>query len=89
MLISKFPNRGSLFGRIPTLMFKKMSHILAHVISEQINMSLMGGVFPTCLKTGRVTPIFKSGKNSRQLTIDLSLLYLSKLKTLKSYHIKE
>ena len=73
MLISKFPNKGSPFEKIPTLIFKKMSHILAPVISELFNMSIMEGVFPSCLKTGRVIPIFKSGKkdqttNYRQIT---------------------
>ena len=41
---------------------KKFSHILAPVISELFNMSIMEGIFPSCLKTGRVIPIFKSGK---------------------------
>ena len=39
-----------------------MSHILAPVISELCNMNIIKGIFPSCLKTGRVTPIFKSGK---------------------------
>ena len=62
MLISKFPHKGSPFDRIPTLIFKKMSHILAPVISELFNMSIMECFFPSCLKIERVIPIFKSGK---------------------------
>ena len=70
MLIGKFPNKFSPFDKISTLIFKKMGNILAPVISELFNMSIMEGVFPSCLKTGRVTPIFKSGKKDQSFTND-------------------
>ena len=61
MLISKFPNKGSPFDKIPILIIKKISHIQAPVISELLNMSIMEGVFPSCLKTRCAIPtlIFK------------------------------
>ena len=67
MLICKIPNKGSPLDKIPTLIYKKMSHILAPVISELFNMSIMEGIFPSCLKISRVIPISKSGKKD-QLT---------------------
>ena len=42
-----------------------MSHILAPVISELFNMSIMEGIFPSCLRIGHVLPIFKSGKKDQ------------------------
>ena len=39
-----------------------MSHIPAPVISEFVSMSIMKGIFPSCLKIGRVISILKSGK---------------------------
>ena len=42
-----------------------MSHILAPVISELFNRSVMEGVFPSCIKIGRVLPNFKSGKKDQ------------------------
>ena len=65
MLISKFPNTGSPPDKILTLIYKKMSHILAPVISEMINISFMEVFFSICLKIGRVVPIFKSCKKTR------------------------
>ena len=38
-----------------------MKHVLCSVISELVNLSIREGNFPTCLKVGRVIPIFKSG----------------------------
>ena len=62
MLISNFSNEGSPPDKIPTLIFKKMNHILAPVISELFNMTNMEGIFPSCLRIARVKPIFKYGK---------------------------
>ena len=62
MLIGKILNKGSTFDKKQTLLSKKMSHILASVISELIKMSIMEGIFPSCIESGRVIPIFKSGK---------------------------
>ena len=62
MLNSKFSNKGSPFDEIPISIIKKMSHILAPVISKLFNMSIMEGIFSSCSKIGRVIPIFKSGK---------------------------
>ena len=65
MLTSKFPNKGSPPDKKPTLIYKKMSHILAPVISELFNMSIIESIFPNCLKTDRVIPIYKSLKKIR------------------------
>ena len=40
----------------------KLKNITLLLISELFNMSIMEGVFPSCLKIGRVIPIVKSGK---------------------------
>ena len=40
-------------------------YILAPVISELFNIRIMEGIFPICLKIGRVIPIFKSGKKDQ------------------------
>ena len=64
-MINTFPNKGAPLDKIPTLIFKKTSHILTPIISELFNLSIRQGVFPSCLKTGRVIPIFKSGKKDQ------------------------
>ena len=40
-LISKLPKKSSPSEKIPTLTYKKMSHVLPPVISELFNMSIM------------------------------------------------
>jgi len=62
MLTNKFPSRSAPRDKIPTTVFKKVSHLLAVVISELFNMSIREGVFPSCRKIGRVIPISKLGK---------------------------
>ena len=59
LFIGKFPNKGSPSDKILILIFKKMSHKLAQVISELLSMNIMESLFPSCLKIGRVIPIFK------------------------------
>jgi len=46
---------------IPTFIFKSCADLLSPIISALFNLSLNIGVFPTCLKTARVVPVFKSG----------------------------
>ena len=44
-----------------------MSHILAPLIFELFNTSIDEGIFPSCLKTGCVIPIFKSSKKYQMM----------------------
>ena len=64
-LISKLPNKSAPLDKIPTFIFKKMSHVISPIICELFNLSIREGIFPSCLKTGRVIPIFKAGKKNQ------------------------
>ena len=58
-LISKFVTKGSPTSEIPVFIFKSLSSIVAPYIAELFNESIEKGVFPSCLKTARVVPIYK------------------------------
>ena len=45
-------------------MFKKISHVIAPILSELFNESIDSGVFPNKMKTGRVVPLFKEGDST-------------------------
>ena len=62
MLLSKILSKDAPLDKIPVTTYKKVKHILSPVISELFNLTIREGIFPTCLKVGRVIPIFKSGK---------------------------
>ena len=46
---------------MPTTVMKKISPIIAPLISQLFNESIDAGVFPEKLKTGRVIPLYKEG----------------------------
>ena len=39
---------------------KKLSPILTPVLTAQFNSLMTDGIFPSCLKTGKITPIYKN-----------------------------
>ena len=59
--IKKFKNKKSSINNIPIVVFKKISHVISPMLSELFNESIVAGVFPDKLKTGRVVPLFKEG----------------------------
>ena len=60
-VITDFKNKKSTLNNIPIFILKKISHIIAPLISELFNDSIKYGTFPETLKVGRVIPIHKSG----------------------------
>ena len=60
-VIKNFKNKKSTLNNIPIFILKKVSHIIAPLISELFNDSIKCGTFPETLKVGRVIPIHKSG----------------------------
>ena len=48
----------------PTKLLKLSSSIVAPVISELLNISIKSGSYPSKLKIGKITPIFKSDDES-------------------------
>ena len=43
----------------PIQVIKKLSPILTPVLNAQFNSLMTDGIFPSCLKTGKITPIYK------------------------------
>ena len=62
--IKKFKNKRSSINNIPIIVFKKISHVIAPILSELFNESIDSGVFPNKMKTGRVVPLFKEGDST-------------------------
>ena len=60
-VIKNFKNKKSTLNNLPIFILKKISHIIAPLISELFNDSIKYGTFPETLKVGRVIPIHKSG----------------------------
>jgi hypothetical protein len=60
-LIKSFRNKGCNQRCIPIVIFKFANDLLSPVISKLFNESIDTGVFPSCLKIGRIVPIHKSG----------------------------
>jgi len=59
--IKSFKSKNCSVNQIPTSIFKNISDIIAPALSDLINKSVMSGIFPSCLKISRVTPIHKKG----------------------------
>ena len=60
-VINSFKNNGSCINEIPTRIFKIISNSISEILSNLFNQSVQQGIFPDCLKTARVVPIFKEG----------------------------
>ena len=80
-LLSSFVCKGCNLKSIPMFIYKYLSPVISPIISKINNISIEEGVFPDCLKTGRVVPLHKSGdatlkNNYRPIT---TLPVLSKL----------
>jgi len=60
-VIGELKLKGCNIYSIPTFIFKTCSDLLSPIISAFFNLSLSSGIFPTCLKTARVVPVFKAG----------------------------
>jgi hypothetical protein len=60
-VIKSLPLKGCDSQSIPTIIYKTFNDILSPLISILFNESLKSGIFPACLKTARVVPIYKAG----------------------------
>ena len=60
-LLSSFICKGCNLKSIPMFIYKYLSPVISPIISKNFNISIEEGVFPDCLKTGRVVPLHKSG----------------------------
>ena len=76
-LFSKLPNKSTLLNKIPTILYKKMSHMLTSVLSELYLTSFVEGIFPSCLKVDVSYQFSNQVKNIRRRATGQSLLYLS------------
>jgi len=54
-------NKSSGLYCVPVFIYKTCADLLYSIIARLFNMSVSSGVFPTCLKSARVIPVFKSG----------------------------
>ena len=59
--IKSFKSKQSPLNQIPNFIFKSISDIIAPTLCELINSSVISGIFPSCLKISKVTPIHKKG----------------------------
>ena len=60
-IVGSLKIKNSNVDMVPSFILKRVMDILAQPISDIINVSFTEGVFPTCLKTSRVVPLFKKG----------------------------
>ena len=63
-IIKKFKNKKATINNIPIAIIKKISPIIAPIISQLFNESIEAGVFPEKLKTSRVIPLYKEGSRT-------------------------
>ena len=59
-LIKQFKNKKTSINNIPVAVFKKISHVISPLLAELFNESIIAGIFPDKLKTGRVIPWHKN-----------------------------
>ena len=62
--IHSFANKNNSLDDFPFRILKLISEYLSPVLSDLFNLVLNTGVYPDCLKTTRVTPLFKAGEPS-------------------------
>ena len=68
---------------IPTDIFKVIKNIIAHPLTEIINLSFLTGIYPNNLKIAKVVPIFKN-KGCYAVTFAQFHLYQTSIKFLKN-----
>ena len=60
-VISSFVTKGCNLDDIPVYIYKYLIPVLCPVIANLFNCSISEGIFPDCLKVGRVIPLHKAG----------------------------
>lgn len=88
-------NKGTGPDEIPPSVLKSCSSVLAPHFTLYFNALLKTGIFPSCLKSGYITPIYKSGdatdiKNYRPVVIQSTIAKVFEALVLKrlSFHVK-
>ena len=83
--INSLKNKKSCgYGNIPVYFFKVAAKVLAKPLSIFFNYSFRYGIFPDCLKTAKVVPIFKKGDKMKLTIIVLFLCFLHFLRFWKN-----
>ena len=59
-IISSLENKSCHVNTIPIYIYKKINHLIAPIISNIFNESILQGRFPSALKIARITPIYKN-----------------------------
>ena len=62
--IQSLKNKPGAMNSVPIKILKAISDIISPVFSRLVNKCITMGEFPLCLKTARVTPIYKGGEHS-------------------------
>ena len=76
-VISSFVTKGCNLDNIPVYIYKYLIPVLCPVTANLFNCSISEGIFPDCLKVGRVIPLHKAGDTIwRALITGLSPLCL-------------
>ena len=60
-VLSSFVTKGCNLDNIPVYIYKYLIPVLCPVIANLFNCSISEGIFPDCLKVGRVIPLHKAG----------------------------
>ena len=60
-VISSFVTKGCNLDNIPVYIYKYLIPVLCPFIANLFNCSISEGIFPDCLKVGRVIPLHKAG----------------------------
>ena len=60
-IIRHLDNKKSSMNNVPIFVLKRISHIIAPLLSDIFNHSISAGLFPEKLKEGRVIPLHKAG----------------------------
>jgi len=60
--LTSLSNSGS--DSVPIFIYKYLKSEISSIISRLFNLSVIEGEFPSCLKTARVVPVYKSGSAS-------------------------
>jgi hypothetical protein len=58
-VIGSLPSKSSAMDYLPTSLLRSSVDVMAPLIARLVNLSFRSGVFPTSLKTGRVSPLLK------------------------------